>query len=357
MKKLHFFLGVAIMAAVLTTSCSGNPPKYKEVTGITLNKSTLSLLLGQWETLIATVSPADATDKTIIWTSTNPAVATVIDGIVTAYTAGTTTIIAKAGNYTATCEVTADVGGLALDKSSLALVKSESYTLTATVLPADAIIIWTSSNPVVATVIDGIVTANTEGNATITAKAGSKTATCEVSVKDGVKINGIIWAKCNVNNFRTFSSSPTDYGKYYQWNRPTHWTAGYVSGWDSSTPTGTTWTTANDPCPDGWRVPTRNEFDALISTGGTYTYMSGEYGMRYGSGTNTLFFPAAGYLYYPNGQWYDDLGDGNYNGCFYWSSTQSNATYAVVMVYESQYPNNTYSAEKAYGFSVRCVAK
>jgi uncharacterized protein YjdB len=76
-----------------------------------LDKSTLTLEIGEWQILTATVLPAEETEKSVIWASSNSTVATVIDGIVAAITIGKTTIIAKAGNYTATCEVTV-VSGL-----------------------------------------------------------------------------------------------------------------------------------------------------------------------------------------------------------------------------------------------------
>jgi len=100
MRKLNFLLGVVLVAATVLTSCE------KEVTGISLDKSTLILKMGEWQTLAATVLPSGATDKSITWISNDPTVATVIDGIVTAIRVGKTTVIAKAGNYTATCEVT-----------------------------------------------------------------------------------------------------------------------------------------------------------------------------------------------------------------------------------------------------------
>ena len=106
MRKLNFLFGVVLAATVLT-SCN----KEKEVESISLDKPTLTLEIGEWQILTATVLPAGAKDKSVIWTSSNPTVATVIDGIVTAITMGKTTVIAKAGNYTATCEVTV-VSGL-----------------------------------------------------------------------------------------------------------------------------------------------------------------------------------------------------------------------------------------------------
>lgn len=76
------------------------------VEAITLDKDSLTLTAGTSETLTASVSPEDATDKTVTWTSDNDAVATVADGVVTAVAAGTATINAKAGEKTATCVVT-----------------------------------------------------------------------------------------------------------------------------------------------------------------------------------------------------------------------------------------------------------
>lgn len=75
------------------------------VTAIELDKTRLELTVGEKETLTATVSPADATDKTVTWISSNEAVATVADGLVTAVAAGEAIITASAGNQTANCFV------------------------------------------------------------------------------------------------------------------------------------------------------------------------------------------------------------------------------------------------------------
>lgn len=78
----------------------------KPATGITLNKSAITLDEGSFETLIATVTPSDTTDS-VSWTSSNEAVATVDGtGKVTAVTRGTATITVKAGEKTASCVVT-----------------------------------------------------------------------------------------------------------------------------------------------------------------------------------------------------------------------------------------------------------
>ena len=79
-----------------------------DVTGISLNKPSTSIEEGKTETLTATISPAEATDKSVTWTSSDPSVATVDEsGVVTAVAVGNATITAEASNgLTATCTVT-----------------------------------------------------------------------------------------------------------------------------------------------------------------------------------------------------------------------------------------------------------
>jgi uncharacterized protein YjdB len=161
-----------------------------EVASVSLSKTELSLTEGDSATITATVTPDNATDKTVTWSSSDPGVATVDGGKVTAIREGTATVTARAGDKTATCMVSVarrviPVESVELDRSELSLVEGDSYTLTATVHPSDATdktITWTSSNPDVASVDGGVVSANKEGSATITAKAGDKTATCRLSV-------------------------------------------------------------------------------------------------------------------------------------------------------------------------------
>ena len=159
------------------------------VTSITLDQTSASLKVKETVTLTATVTPDDATDKTVTWTSSNPDISSVNDGVVTALKLGKATITAKAGDKTAICEITVEatpVTSITLDKTSASLKVKETITLAATVTPDDATdktVTWTSSNPDVASVKDGVVTALKLGKATITAKAGDKTATCEIIVE------------------------------------------------------------------------------------------------------------------------------------------------------------------------------
>ena len=103
---LNFGLLLTVgMATVVFTSCGGNDPISVAVTGISLDKSTLTLSVGEEQDLTATVMPSDATDKTVTWTSSDAAIATVANGKVMAVAAGTVTVTAKAGAETATCTV------------------------------------------------------------------------------------------------------------------------------------------------------------------------------------------------------------------------------------------------------------
>ncbi|MBR4461089.1 MAG: Ig-like domain-containing protein, partial [Erysipelotrichaceae bacterium] len=167
------------------------------VTYLTLNKNSLQLTINGSETLIATVSPDDATNKTLQWSSSDSTVASVSSsGKVTGKKAGTATITVRTtddSNLSATCTVTVanPVTSLTLSEYSLTLNKNESYTLTATVLPENATnktLQWSSSNTNIASVDqNGTVTALAEGQAMInvqTTDGSSLMATCMVNVED-----------------------------------------------------------------------------------------------------------------------------------------------------------------------------
>ena len=191
-KILWPLLGVCLL---LVASCQKEPQPVK-VTGITVNPTSLSLTEGDSADLTATVSPSNADNQSVTWDSNDKSVATVSNGKVTALKAGSTSITVKSvdGGFTASCAVTVvaktvDVSSVTLSKSELTLTEGESETITATVKPDDATdktVSWSSSDPAVATVDGGKITAVKEGTATITAKAGDKTATCKVTVEKKV---------------------------------------------------------------------------------------------------------------------------------------------------------------------------
>lgn len=186
-KNLRLFSALAAVIMILG-SCGPEEPAAVEVTGITINQSSLSIARGGTANLTATVSPSNATDKTVTWSSSNPSVATVERGAVTAVGVGSATITAASNGRTATCQVTVTPKGVAsirLDKGSASMNIREVLTLVATVEPADAddkTVTWTSSDESVATVDNGTVTAVGKGEAVITASVGSLNVNCKVTV-------------------------------------------------------------------------------------------------------------------------------------------------------------------------------
>ena len=161
---------------------------------ITLDQHELTILINQQATLVATITPADADDKTILWSSSDANVASVLNGVVSAVKVGKAIIYAKniEGTVADSCVVTVDpiaVTGVTLDLTELALEVPATGTLTATVAPADATnksVVWTSDNEAVATVEKGVVTAVAAGtaNITVTTVDGNFTATCVVTVTE-----------------------------------------------------------------------------------------------------------------------------------------------------------------------------
>ena len=172
--------------------------KVISVTGIALNKTSLSLTEGEEFTLEATITPDNATIKDVTWTSDNEEVATVsAEGIVKAIKAGTANITATSedSGVNAKCEITVkekviSVTGIALNKTSLSLTEGEEFSLVATVTPDNATnkdITWTSDNEAVATAsAEGVVKALRAGTASITATTvdQGRSASCVVTVKE-----------------------------------------------------------------------------------------------------------------------------------------------------------------------------
>ena len=156
---------------------------------------------GNETTVEATVSPADATDVKVSYTSTDEAVATVDkDGRVQVLQPGecdiTTTLMQDGEKVTEkTTHVKAfyEVESITLDSNEGKLTVGNSHTIKATVAPeevaAETTIEWSSSNEKVATVdSNGKVTAVSSGNATITATAGEESANYEVTVEQPKKV-------------------------------------------------------------------------------------------------------------------------------------------------------------------------
>ena len=199
-RRLSAFMAFAL--AVLAISGCGKDEKEEpapttiKVTGVTLDRQTIGMTEGETASLAATVAPANASDKSVTWSSDAKEVATVDgEGKVTALKAGeaTITVTTKDGGKTASCKVTVAaatvaVTGVEVDPEELYLVEGTSAPIKATVAPENATdknVTWTSGSTEVATVDnDGNVTAVKAGEATITVttKDGGKTASCKVMV-------------------------------------------------------------------------------------------------------------------------------------------------------------------------------
>lgn len=180
--------------------------KVYSVESVSLDKTSVELTEGDEVTLIATVTPDNATNKTVLWNSSDESVASVTDGVVTAIkeVKATVTVTTNDGNKTATCKVTVvaneiPVTSVSLDQTSIEVTEGDEFTLTATVKPDDATnknVSWTSSDESVASVADGVVTAHKEGTVTITVTTedGNKTATCDVTVLHDPSNDAIVFA-------------------------------------------------------------------------------------------------------------------------------------------------------------------
>lgn len=158
--------------------------------GITLNKSSLSLYIGDTNTLTATVTPSGSS---VTWSSSNTSVATVnSSGKVSAISNGSATITASIRyngvTYSTSCSVTVTKPSISFDVTSKTLYQGESFTIYETLKPSGQSVTWSSSNTSVATVSsNGTVTAKNTGSATITGKftynGNTYSTTCSVTVK------------------------------------------------------------------------------------------------------------------------------------------------------------------------------
>ena len=170
------------------------------VTGVSLNKSSISIMVGTDETLVAKVLPENATNQNVTWSCKNPEIASVdANGKVTGIKVGRTivTVTTEDGGKTADCAVNVSerpisVMGVELNKTELIFQIGDSETLVASIKPAYASnkkVTWVSDKPEIATVdANGKVIGVKAGVATITVTTddGGKTATCKVLVSPRV---------------------------------------------------------------------------------------------------------------------------------------------------------------------------
>ena len=291
--------------ALLFTGCAKD-----NISSMSFNENEIFIRPGEAVKLIIETDPAGVPASSLSWSSSNPEAVTVdSEGVATAVAFGTSIITASSSRESAQCTVvvTIPAESISLDEEEMYLRTGESYTFEVTLVPSDAErdLVWTSSAPEHVSVSeDGTVTAIADGEAeiTVTAARGAVSATCLV---------------------KAISYDPDDYvdpfGKLYQWGRVNG--DGYTAdsdglGKDDATqpsikyalpygevpeegsfylssdyiinqwmdadengelafPDGLLWADLStseafkdnpglgDPCPEGWRIPTLQDFQAL----------------------------------------------------------------------------------------------
>ena len=170
----------------------------------------------------------------------------------------------------------------------------------------------------------------------------------------GIIINGVKWATRNVDKPGTFAATPEEAGMFYQWNSKTGWsttdslfstdgTKTWNAKWNGNN--AVAWEKANDPCPEGWRMPTYEEFDKLVASGSI-----GEKNGQLFAGK--LFLRGAGTLYSGTGMlWSEGVGH-------YWSSTtELLGNPHDLFIRNSERGAAVGQNNRANGFLCRCVAE
>jgi uncharacterized protein (TIGR02145 family) len=178
-----------------------------------------------------------------------------------------------------------------------------------------------------------------------------------------VEVGGVKWAKQNLASDGYFASINGGIGNFFQWGSNVAWKNngdeptrldGVAATW-SAVPAGdgvTPWPAATDPCPTGWRVPTKDELAVLQNT----SLVSSTWGnggrsfVDVATPANVVFFPAVGYR--SNG---DGIltSAGSYGR--YWSDMPVGETYGYGLDFNADLLTPDYSASRLRGFSVRCV--
>ena len=174
---------------------------------------------------------------------------------------------------------------------------------------------------------------------------------------DYVLLGGVKWAKTNLCKPKTFAKSNEEIPAYFQFNRKMGW---YVDGetvinfegdtvWNNEPYISGDWEKINDPCPDGWRVPTMDELEKLTNI---YTYwgeLDGVNGRFYLQEDQEIFLPALGYLLNLDGSIQEVSRYG-----YYWSSNSYGDENAHKLDLGINHIGMHYD-RKNFGFPIRCV--
>lgn len=182
----HLLKAIATLSMMVTFwSCEEVAPRLES---IRLSQPSLSMIVGEEQTLVVSPVPESISLGAVLWSTTDPAVATVNEGTVKAVKEGSATIVASVDGKTASCIVTIDyhhVSQIVLSPEVTALYPGERTTINATVLPSNATypdLSWYSSDTSVATISSGLLSAINSGTATITAKCRDMEETVSITV-------------------------------------------------------------------------------------------------------------------------------------------------------------------------------
>ena len=296
MRQLLYTVALLLATSIIFTSCRNDEVVAQSVT-LTGCDADTPLIIGNTRRLSAAVYPEDAINQDITWTASDPAVATVVNGLALALTAGTTTITAATNDVAvyATCVVTVIIDPV-LD-------------------PAGVVI------------------------------AGTRWATRNVDMPG-------TFAESPQSAGRFFQWGTLG-GVTYHWAGIETVT---IPGWNNHSRHRVAWTAANDPCPPGWRVPTEAELNALRnqpSTWQTNWNGTGINGRLYGTAPHQVFLPAAGWRFFNTGV----LEHSGTRG-YYWSNTQHGTENAMSLWFISDDTSvDSFIRARAYGASIRCVAE
>ena len=313
MKKIYSLM-LLCAAIVFATGCSKDDDSTStpvSVSGVTLDKTTLSIDVGGTSTLIATVSPDNAADKSVAWSSDKTDIATVTDaGVVTGVAVGTATITVTTadGGKVATCQVTVTAKALEWAIGNLVAKAGGGCEIGKSTdgglfFQFGSLIGWSTENPL-----------------TIAVRPNG------FNGKEGWKETGKIWQGEEGTVPFTVKDSGSDNEK-----------AGI-----------------GDPCRyylgDTWRLPTKDEYEELFKNNGYPSGTDGPWKWEKPSATNStknLTLPASGYRNPVNG------GLINSYGCYWSASPKATSGYSLVFDSSTLYPSQ--GNIRAFGYSVRCV--
>ena len=183
----------------------------------------------------------------------------------------------------------------------------------------------------------------------------------ENGVDDYVEINGVKWAKTNVDAPGTFAANSESHGMLYQWNRRIGWSnTGQLvnsdggNAWNGSVPAGNTWENSNDPSPAGWRVPTNVELSTLLDANNVLNEIVSHNGVQCRRFTD---ISTGAYIVMPFSRFRNNA-DGGMSagtGVYIWSNTEQSPTNAHYLSVPPTGTSSIANINKGYGFTIRSV--